>query len=148
MTSRYFKGVLLISVGIFLGIYSQEKKNHLQTMEMVLLFFEIKNHKIVLAQMAHETNLFTSKVFKENNNPFGFKCAEKRTTYCTGTNRGHATFKTIGYAILDYREWQDKYYPKDRVLTDEEYLIFLEKQAYAEDPSYLTKIRYWYRVIN
>lgn len=107
----------------------------------------IKNPKVVLAQMIHETGIWTSAIFVENSNPFGMKCARQRETLCISENRGHGVFKSFTHALVDYQMWQEKYYPKDRLLDDKEYIEFLVKQGYAEDQAYLNKVNQWYSVI-
>lgn len=98
----------------------------------------IRFKEVVLAQTLLETGCYTSKVYKENNNPFGMK--HNGRGYSKNTKNGHANYNSLSDAVKDYAEWQLKYCPKS-ISTNEEYLAWLDKWGYAEDPSYTTKLR-------
>ncbi len=51
--------------------------------------------KYLVAQAAHETANFTSKIFKLNNNLFGMKLPKVRLTTAIGEKYGHAVFKSL-----------------------------------------------------
>lgn len=150
----------------FLLVRPASVYEHVQiTSEMPLLYQMIEEEGIrhpdvVFAQALHETTFegeaFNSKIFLENNNPFGMKCAEFRETTCVGTNRGHAKFRTIRDAVKDYKLWQDKQLPRYEsrygvVDSQSDYVSFLEHQGYAEDPEYrkgvMRHLRRYHRVI-
>lgn len=103
-----------------------------------ILDLNLKYPSIVYAQAVLESNHFKSKIFKENNNFFGMKCAMSRPTTNNGENRGHAVFETWKECILDYALFQAKYL--SRVKNEAEYLAYLGEH-YAEDPNYVNKLK-------
>lgn len=97
----------------------------------------IKHPDIVLNQAVIESGNFSSKVFKENNNMFGFKQAYKRPNTQIGVNRGYAVYKDWQECVIDYALYQT-YSAKN--LSKEDYIKFLGRH-YAEDPNYTDKIK-------
>lgn len=91
---------------------------------------------LVYAQAWHETGGFKSAVFKENNNLFGMKRSTVRN-YDTGTNRGHATFKSLSDNIKDYYERQLQF--KIPYKNVNQYIADTNDSGYAEDPKYVIK---------
>lgn len=79
---------------------------------------------IVYAQARLETGNFKSQVFKENNNLFGFV-----------GNNGYIKYNSWQESVKDYKEWQNKYYVRG------DYYTFLKRVGYAEDTSYIYKLR-------
>lgn len=108
----------------------------------------VKYPAIVHAQGITETGWFdkNNKVFVENKNWLGLKCAEHRKTYCIGTKYNHAVFNSLAECLLDYIEWQDKYMPRYEekfgvIDSEDKYYDFLLKWQYAEDKDYIGKIK-------
>jgi flagellum-specific peptidoglycan hydrolase FlgJ len=113
-----------------------------------------------MAQIVHETDFFSSKVFKENNNLFGMK--ENRRGFCKGTKNGHAFYVSKEQSIKDYRAYQNWMlyvaahngkYPK----TNEDYMALLEDLPqfwprryvrYATDPNYVASLRKRLAILN
>jgi hypothetical protein len=91
---------------------------------------------IVLAQAIQESRL-KSDIWKENNNPFGMKIANRRNTTSIGVNRGHAKYKNWKMAVLDYAYMQAVFARK--VKTRKDYYRYLE--SYAEDLKYSEKLK-------
>jgi uncharacterized FlgJ-related protein len=93
---------------------------------------------IVLAQAKLESGDFKSKIFKQNNNMFGMKKPRRRTTTASTEKNGYAY----------YRDWIDCVYDYgfysccnlSEVNSEEEYYAVLSDR-YAEDPSYIEKLR-------
>jgi len=85
---------------------------------------EIKYPDIVLAQARLETGNFKSDYFKERNNLFGFRA-----------KNGYMHFKDWRECVLFYADWQKKYYKSG------DYYAFLEDIGYAEDPTYISKVK-------
>jgi hypothetical protein len=106
------------------------------TFKRLLYIMEIEHPEIVFIQAQIESGNFTSPIFKEGNNLFGMKVAEKRNTSAIGTIRGHAAYLIWKHSVIDYKLMQDKY---AKGKSQKEYLKYLEK--YAEDPNYITKIK-------
>lgn len=131
--------ILLIAVFEYSAYFYKEVNTKNSSIKELLINNNIRFSNVVLAQTIHETGYYTSKVFKENNNPFGMK--HNGRGYSLGTKNGHAYYKTIEDAVKDYAEWQLRYCPKS-INTTEEYLQWLEKWGYAEDPHYIEKLRH------
>ncbi len=93
--------------------------------------------KLIYAQAYHETGNFTSKVFKQNKNPFGMRQAKIRKNYATGTNLGHATFSSLFNSVRDYFERQ-KNFRIDKT-SDAKYINSTVNSNYAEDKLYKQK---------
>jgi uncharacterized FlgJ-related protein len=93
---------------------------------------------IILAQAKLESGHFKSTIFLENNNMFGMKEAKLRANLAKGTNRGHAYYDTWQDCILDYALYYSTYLSDIR--TEGEYFEYL-KQNYAEDPTYVQRLK-------
>lgn len=59
--------------------------------------------QLITSQAAHETANFSSKIFKENNNLFGYKYAGQKIAI--GSRYGHAYYKSIEDSIEDYKNY-------------------------------------------
>lgn len=84
----------------------------------------IKHSDWVLRQACLESGYFTSTVWKECNNPFGF--------YYKGE---YLQFNDYKSAIAYYKTWQNKWY------SGGDYLEFLDKIGYATDLEYEKKLK-------
>lgn len=93
---------------------------------------------IILAQSIQETGHYSSIIFRENNNLFGMKEAVVRTNLAKGTNRGHAYYDTWQDSLIDYALYSATYLSD--IKTEGEYFEYL-KQNYAEDKSYVTRLK-------
>ena len=102
----------------------------------------IKYPWIPLAQSMVETGHFKSDIFIENHNLFGMKQARRRVTTAEGTNRGHAYYSTWRESVYDYAFYQSRYLGK---ISDEDSYYQYIAASYAEDTSYVTKLK---QVIN
>lgn len=100
--------------------------------------YNIKFPHIVLAQAMHESNYFTSDIFNENHNLFGFKVAGSRPTTALGVNRNHAYYENWEMSVLDYALYQAAFLRP--IKSEAQYLEYLNKY-YAEDPAYNTNIK-------
>ncbi len=76
----------------------------------------IKHPEIVLKQAIYESGHFTSKIFKNKNNLFGFR---HTMTYMS--------FDNWQASVDYYKVWQDKYYKNDT----EDYYKFLQRKNYS-----------------
>lgn len=94
--------------------------------------------KIIFAQAKHESQSYTSSLFKRANNLFGMTVPTSRST-CgfeeTGEFQSYTTWKlsVTDYIIYSLSQHIDK-------LSDAEYLNFLGTGKYAKDPNYREKI--------
>lgn len=93
---------------------------------------------IVLAQAKLETGNFSSKSFTYANNLFGMKQAKARSTTANGTAMGHAQYDNWTESLYDYALFSNAYLNKIRL--ESQYYDYLS-QNYAEDPSYVTKLK-------
>lgn len=92
-----------------------------------LLFYDIKHPEIVYAQALLETGYFKSKGCTRDNNLFGLYNSKKK--------RYHK-FDHWAESVVKYKEWiQYRYKPPN------DYYEFLRKIHYAEDPTYITKLK-------
>jgi len=114
----------------------------------------VLNSKVVICQWVHETGMMKSRVYRENHNPFGMK--ESSRHWDIGTLNGHAVYFHVDHigpckidcymdAIYDYRDWQRArgWYGGD----DGDYMNFLVKKNYAEDPNYTDRLKKYYSLI-
>lgn len=109
-----------------------------EKLQRYLTDLNIKFPHIVYAQACLETGNFSSEVFKNNRNLFGMKEAKKRATTNCGTDLGHAVYFTWRESVLDYALYQTAFL--SQISTEEEYYNYLS-QFYAEDPSYVSKVK-------
>lgn len=93
---------------------------------------------IVLAQSYQESGHYNSTIFRENNNMFGMKEAVVRSNLAKGTNRGHAMYNSWQECVIDYALYYSTYL--SNIKTEGEYFEFL-KQNYAEDPTYVVRLK-------
>jgi len=94
-----------------------------------LLSLNVKFPDIVFSQARYETGNFKSLIFVENNNLFGMKVANSRSTTNLGEQHNHAVFNSWEMSVIDYALWQNSYTRK--IKTREEYMQYL-KNVYAE----------------
>jgi len=98
----------------------------------------IKYPHIVLAQSIIETGHWTSNIFKENNNLFGMKEANRRIHTALGTQLNHAYYKNWQESVYDYAFYQSRYLSK--INSEEEYFNALGA-SYAESPDYVNALK-------
>lgn len=94
----------------------------------ILKGYTLRNLKWILNQAHLETGHFQSRIFLENNSPFGMSCVVKRQTTqvaCENLPDGNTSgiYKSHWSAI------------KDRFLWDEEFGISPDSQTYSQDVS-------------
>ena len=107
------------------------------------LIEEIKKYNfrfphIVYAQAIHETYKFKSNIFMENHNLFGMKQAIVRMNVAKGTQFGHAYYNNWKESVLDQALWYSTY--ADKCYTEDQLYQLLD-QVYAEDTSYIPKVK-------
>jgi len=106
------------------------------TLRRLIYILEIQHPQIVFIQAEIESGHFSSPIFRENNNLFGMKMAERRKTVAIGVNRGHAKYSSWQASVLDYKLMQKRYaHNKSR----NQYFVYLKH--YAEDANYVNKIK-------
>lgn len=141
-----------ISIMFIIATIVQAKENKKNTLQEVIEFtpcykdsianflieLKVKYPHIVLSQSIIESGNYTSKVFLENNNPFGMKLSWNRSTTALGIKNGYAYYSNLRDAIIDYAFMQSSYYRSAK--TEEDYYLLLQK-SYAEDKEYINKVR-------
>lgn len=141
-----------ISIMFIIATIVQAKENKKNTLQEVIEFtpcykdsianflieLKVKYPHIVLSQSIIESGNYTSKIFLENNNPFGMKLSWNRATTALGIKNGYAYYSNLRDAIIDYAFMQSSYYRSAK--TEEDYYILLQK-SYAEDKEYINKVR-------
>lgn len=94
---------------------------------------------VAIAQMKLESASMTSKVFREGNNLFGMKLAEKRPTTALGVRNNHAYYSHWRQSCIDYALFQAYCMDLDNISSEETWIKFIGR-IYAEDLSYHNKI--------
>lgn len=144
--------LIRISIMFIIATIVQAKENKKNTLQEVIEFtpcykdsianflieLKVKYPHIVLSQSIIESGNYTSKIFLENNNPFGMKLSWNRATTALGIKNGYAYYSNLRDAIIDYAFMQSSYYRSAK--TEEDYYILLQK-SYAEDKEYINKVR-------
>lgn len=93
---------------------------------------------IILAQSYQETGHYKSNIFLTGNNLFGMKQAQLRVTLAKGTLNGHAYYENWQDSVNDYAMFYATYLSD--IKTEGEYFEYL-KQNYAEDPTYVQRLK-------
>jgi len=100
----------------------------------------------ITAQAAHETANFSSQIFLQNNNLFGYKYVGQWRAQ--GEKNGHAYYKSISDSIADYSHYYKMAgYPKVFLsLTD--FVTALKRNKYFEAPlqEYITGVKHFYNL--
>ena len=102
----------------------------------------------IVSQAAHETNGFTSKIFKSNNNAFGMKYAGQSLSI--GEKNGYADYATVLDSVKDFVKWYLKRVPVLLTMIGygdiAKFVSFLKKNDYFEDTeeNYCTGVTSWY----
>lgn len=104
-----------------------------------LISLRCPNYYVALTQFKIESGHFSSKLFKDNNNPMGMKYPNVRPTTAKGVRNGYAYYDSVDDAILDYLLYH-MYLTKGVRYTDQEYIDLVLKN-YAEDPAYQDKVK-------
>lgn len=164
MQAKYSSGLLILGIlsGIVLAIYLYLKKKitSVETVNTGLqIYVLVKSAGLsdllamfAAAQSAHETNGYTSKIFKSNNNAFGMKFAGQSTAI--GTKNGYANYLNLEESVADFCVWWMKHRNKllslPLFVNDlEGYVRFLKNQDYfeADESEYLKGCKYFYNIL-
>jgi len=117
-----------------MSIIEQQEFSVTRFKEYVNLFDSI-NATPIIQQAILETGHFKSALFKEGNNIFGMRFANKRPNLITGKILGHASFEHWTHSVKDYFMWRD-YMIKKKCLHIDDYYKFLITVGYATDTQY------------
>ena len=108
--------------------------------------------RFATAQAAHETNNFTSKIFKSNNNAFGMKYAGQ--VNAQSVKNGYANYVSLNYSVADFVSWYSRH--RTNILSLplfinslESYVRFLKNNNYFEAPEseYLKGCDHFYNLL-
>lgn len=151
--------LLLVSLAIFillLRIRNPLKNTNVVNPDMKIFLlnelanagFNVQMSRILIAQAAHETGNFTSKIFRENNNLFGMKNPAFRKTTSVGEKYGHAVYKSLTESIEDIA----LYFKSFALLTVykdcDSYVETIKEKGYftADKETYKEKVNYFYNL--
>lgn len=95
--------------------------------------------KVITAQAAFETANFTSKIYRENNNPFGMKLPVKRRTTAKGEKNGYAFYESVADAVRDFYLWYDYMKLPENFIDVETYVNAINFKGYFESDVNLYK---------
>ena len=101
------------------NFYSKSPQEGLQD---ALIYFDVKHANIVYAQAVLETGHFKSYNCLQRNNLFGLYNSKTKSYY---------TFNHWTESVIAYKLWIQNRYKED-----EDYLSFLNRIGYAEEPLY------------
>ena len=92
---------------------------------------------IIVRQAKLESDNYSSKIAKENNNLFGMKTVENKNHIQNGTKNGYGTYQNWELSVYDRVLWElDQWNEKPSL---EEYLNTISKR-YATDINYIEKL--------
>ena len=123
------KKVVLIAILLSIFTLAEAKDLTVKNVYEAILDEGIQEPKYVLAQATHETGWYKSYNCRVRNNIFGFRSSKWATK---GNSEGYKIFNTWEESISYYKNWQIRKGYRE----GENYLVFLKRIGYAEDPEY------------
>lgn len=98
------------------------------------VFFDETLARFVTAQAMHETGVFTSPLYLQNNNAFGMKEPLKRpSTDLNYDEKGYAEYENVEESIIDLSEWMTFVQFDQNVDTIQKYAQELKAHDYYTD---------------
>ena len=118
--------------------------------------------KLIVAQAKHESANYTSKVFKENNNLFGYKfvgqsLASKGTKAPANEGDYYAKYKSVKDSVLELIKWiqrrqKENKFPADlsTITTPGQYAQLLKQSGYYGDKvtTYTNALTKWLKTVS
>jgi hypothetical protein len=98
--------------------------------------YDFKFPHIVYAIFRLESGNGTSRIFLEQNNPFGFRKAGRRITTQLPSRLPFAEYASIEAAVIDFLIWERMFFQGE---SEEEFLEFLCR-IYCPNPLWLSKL--------
>lgn len=128
------KKIIIFFIILFAAFLGTSKDLTVKNVYQTILKFDIEAPRYVLAQSALETAWYKSYNCRNRNNLFGFRSS----SWATDNNpNGYKVFESWEESVKYYSSWQDrKGYKKG-----EDYVQFLKRIGYAEDPEYGWKVK-------
>ena len=90
--------------------------------------------KILTAQAMHETGIFTSRLYLEQNNLFGMGHPIIRETTSTGDVRGFANYATLEDSVSDMLLWLAEFNLKPTYTDSKDYVKDIRQKGYFTAP--------------
>jgi uncharacterized FlgJ-related protein len=141
-TIKYVKPIIKDSVKVDSPINTNNKINTDEFSKENLMAYikelNIPFPRIVMAQAILESGHFKSKLYKNNNNLFGFIRAKKRKTTSIGSKNGYAYYNSWKESVLDYYLYSEAYL--SNIKSEEEYLRYLNKH-YSQSKNYSVTLK-------
>jgi len=108
--------------------------------------FYSRQAKFIMAQAAHETANFTSAVFLQNKNLFGYGFRGQQIA--KGVKNGYANYETIKDSIQDFKNYYQRGKYPEVFTSIEEYVKALKKAGYyeADETEYLNGCKHFYKL--
>jgi len=102
--------------------------------------------QLITAQAAHETANFTSPVFVNSNNCFGFKFTGHKLEI--GDYHGYGKYKSIGDCVKRYADYYTRFKYPGTHLSVEHFVGNLKSKQYFEAPieEYITGVKYYMKI--
>lgn len=102
--------------------------------------------KMITAQAMHETGIFTSRLYKEQNNLFGMRHPVVRETLSTGEKGGYANFKTRADSVRDLILYFKEFKAPAKYESINDYVKMLKGNGYFTDNyvNYFNPVRTYY----
>jgi hypothetical protein len=153
-----WRGLVLSGALLLLYVILSKRKNYREKMtiindiakdvylRLIEAGFSPGTAQYITAQSAHETSNFSSKIFIENKNLFGYKYVGQWRAQ--GEKNGHAYYKSIADSIADYSYYYKMAgYPKT-FLNIPDFVSALKINRYFEAPlqEYITGVKYFYNL--
>lgn len=132
--------MLLVFVSLVASLFSPSESN--LTKENLLKTIKqtgIKHPDVVFAQALLESGDFKSQVCRSNNNLFGMKVPECRSTVAQPGRKGYARYDSWVQCVYDYKLYQEFLFENGE-LSREQYLRKLDK-IYSEVPDYQKRLK-------
>jgi len=105
---------------------------------------------VILAQAKHESANFTSKVYRDNNNPFGMKTPSKRPFLGTQGSKAsdggyYARYLNDSEAFKDFLLWLSYNNIPNNFTTIEQYVSAIRSKGYFTDTldNYINALKRW-----
>lgn len=108
--------------------------------------FDSEQAKLVVSQAAHETNNFSSRIFKQNNNLFGMKVSSRKIA--TSEKNGHAVYSNIEDSVKDYKAYYTARNYNKAYTSVESFAEALKSKNYFEAPinEYIKGMKHFYNL--
>lgn len=90
--------------------------------------------KILTAQSMHETNIFTSRLYLEQNNLFGMGHPIIRETTSLGDERGFANYATLDDSVEDVFLWFKEFNIKPTYTESKDFVKDIRQKGYFTAP--------------